>query len=223
MGFRSQLGRVGGRVRTGHAVVFGSVRTRHLAALLLAVTMTILLTACGSGGGDATTSEDKAADAEILNAAIGQELATIDAYNFGLPLLRADRALLGRQLRAQAQEDVDALTKTMRGLGGEVEAEKGELDLSEVKDDAGFLAFAYELESTALATYTDAVTRLETSAPRRLATSLAASKAQHLVVLRQSLGADLLSSFPEAFDGGQVPPPVVPSADTPPDSPPPDE
>jgi hypothetical protein len=110
-------------------------------------------------------------------------------------------------MRGQAQEQVVALTKAIRGLGGEVEAEAEELDLSEVKDETGFLTFAYELESAAIAAYNDTVVGLQTSAPRRVSASIAANKAQHLVILRQLLGADLLESFPEAFDGGQVPPP----------------
>lgn len=198
---------------SGARRVLGPVRASRVAAALLAVAAAVLLAACGGEDGGSTASEEKAADAEILNAAIGQELTMVDAYNLGLPLLRPATAPVARQLRGQAQEHVDGLTKAMRGLGGEVEAEKGELDLSEVKDETGFLTLTYELESAALAFYTDAVTRLQTSAPRRLAASLAASNAQHLVALRQSLGADLLGSFPEAFDGGQVPAPGAPPPD----------
>jgi len=61
--------------------------------------------------------------------------------------------------------------------------------------------------SPRLAAYVDAAPHLYTSAPRTLAVSLAAGHAQHLVVLRQGLGASLSGSIPEAFDGGQVPPP----------------
>jgi rubrerythrin len=182
-------------------------RNFSIGSVALALAATVLLAGCGSGGGVTTTDEEKAADAETLNLAIGRELTTIDAYDAGLPLLPARLAAIGRQLRGQAQEHVDALTKAMRGLGGEVEAEKGELDLSEVKNGADFLTLAYELESAALGAYTDAAARLATSAPRRLAAALAASTAQHLVVLRQSLGSNLLGAFPEAFDSGQVPPP----------------
>jgi rubrerythrin len=122
-------------------------------------------------------------------------------------MLGAKAAPVGRQLRGQTQEHLNALTKAMRGLGGEVEAEKEELDLSEVEDETDFLVYAYEREVAELAYYEDLVTRLETTAPRRLATEIAASKAQHMVALRQLLGADLLGSFPEAFDSSEVPAP----------------
>jgi rubrerythrin len=184
-----------------------------VAAVAAAMTVAVLLAGCGggdSGGGTKTTADEKAADVELVNAAIGQELATIDAYEAGLRLLRGKSAAAVRQMRGQAQEHVDGMTKAIRGLGGQVEAEAEELDLSEVKDETGFLTFAYELEGAAIAAYNDTVVGLQTSAPRRVTASIAANKAQHLVILRQLLGAGLLESFPEAFDGGQVPPPGAP-------------
>ena len=181
--------------------------------IVAAMAVAMLLAGCGggdSGGGTTTTADEKAADVELMNAAIGQELATIDAYEFGLRLLHGQSAAAVRQMRGQAQEHVDGMTKAIRGLGGQVEAEEDELDLSEVKDETGFLTFAYELEAAAIAAYNDTVVGLQTSAPRRVSASIAANKAQHLVILRQLLGAGLLESFPEAFDGGQVPPPGAP-------------
>jgi ferritin-like protein len=184
-------------------------RAWRLVAVLLAVAAALSVAACGGGDSDneSTTGDEKAADAEFVNAAIGRELTTIDLYNFGQPMLGAKAAPVGRQLRGQTQEHLNALTKAMRGLGGEVEAEKEELDLSEVEDETDFLVYAYEREVAELAYYEDLVTRLETTAPRRLATEIAASKAQHMVALRQLLGADLLGSFPEAFDSSEVPAP----------------
>lgn len=184
-----------------------------IAAVAAAAVVALLLAGCGggdSGGGTTTTADEKAADVELMNAAIGQELATIDAYESGLRLLHGQSAAAVRQMRGQAQEHVDGMTKAIRGLGGQVEAEEDELDLSEVKDETGFLTFAYELEASAIAAYNDTVVGLQTSAPRRVSASIAANKAQHLVILRQLLGAGLVESFPEAFDGGQVPPPGTP-------------
>ena len=79
----------------------------------------------------------------------------------------------------------------MRGLGGEVEAEAEELDLSDVKSERDSLLFAYELTSPQLTHFLDDVTHLQTRAPQSFAASIAASEAQHLVVLRRLLGADL--------------------------------
>ncbi|MGC1853163.1 MAG: ferritin-like domain-containing protein, partial [Solirubrobacterales bacterium] len=168
----------------------------------------ILACGCGDSGRGAETDPEKGSDAEILNAALGRELTMLDAYTRAQQVvLRADRRAVWRQLRAHTQEYANALTKAIRGLGGDTEAEPEELDLTRLKDRAAFLVRAYELESAALAAYVEAAPRLYTSAPRTLATSLAAGHAQHLVVLRQDLGASRAASVPEAFDGGEVPPP----------------
>jgi bacterioferritin (cytochrome b1) len=173
-------------------------------ATLGAIALLVLAAGCG---GDSPSDSEKAADVEILNAALAWELTIAAAYERGLPLLRGSNAGVGRALRAQAQEHADAITRSIRGLGGESEPEPDELDYSEVKGQADLLALAYELENAALAAYLEAAPRLETAAPRTLAAALAASHAQHLVVLRQALGVGPAASIPEAFDPGTLPPP----------------
>ena len=188
---------------------YGRRRGFGRAAVVLALATSILAAAsgCGKSGHGAETDPEKGSDVEILNAALSQELTTLGAYTRGQALLRGSRRAVGRRLRAQEQEYVDALTKGIRGLGGDTEAEPEELDLSRVQNQADLLALAYELESAALASYVEAAPRLFTAAPRTLDASLAAGHAQHLVVLRQALGASPADSVPEAFDGGEVPPP----------------
>ncbi len=180
---------------------------RTAAVLALCAATTLLACGCGKSGHGARTDPEKASDAAILNAALSQELTAVDAYARGRSLLRGRFRAVGREFRAQEQEYVDALTKAIRGVGGETDAEAGELDFAGVEGQAEFLALAYELESAALSSDLGAAPRLNTAAPRGLAASLAAGHAQHLVVLRQGLGAGPAASVPEAFDGGQAPPP----------------
>ena len=152
---------------------------------------------------------EKDADAEVLNVAISQELTLVEAFDLGLPLLRRPEArALFRQLIAQEREHIDGYTKAMRGLGGEVDAEPEEIDLSDVKSERDYLLFAYDLIGLQLTHFLDDVTHLQTPAPQSFAASTAASQAQHLVVVRRLLGADLAESVPEAFDTGEVPPPA---------------
>lgn len=178
------------------------------AVVLSLIALAALAAGCGRPGGGATTDAEKAADVEILNAALAQELTAAEAYGRGLPLLRGPLVAVGREFRAQAQEHADAIVKAIRGLGGATAAEPGEVDYSDVKGQAGFLALAYGLENAALAAYLEAAPRLQTAAPRTLAAALAASHAQHLVVLRQGLGAGPAASAPEAFEPGDLPPPA---------------
>jgi rubrerythrin len=180
---------------------------RAAAAFALALAAIVVACGCGNSGHGAETDPEKGSDAEILNEALARELTMIDAYTRGRVLVRGPQRAVGRQLRASEQEYADALTKGIRGLGGDTEAEPEALDLTRVKGQTAFLSLAYELESAALASYIEAASRLYTAAPRTLAASLAAGHAQHLVVLRQGLGASRAASVPEAFDGGEIPPP----------------
>lgn len=181
--------------------------TRRAVSLLLAF-LALAALGCGKSGQGAKTDPEKGSDAELLNAALAQELTALDAYTLGLPLLEGSLGAVGRQFRAHEQEYANAITKAIRGLGGDTEAEPGDLDFSEVKTQADFLVIAYELEGAALSAYLDAAPQLFTAAPRTLAASLAAGHAQHLTVLRQGLGADLIEAVPEAFDSGEVPLPA---------------
>jgi ferritin-like protein len=194
--------------------VRGQSRRRGLgrAALLLVALLALVAAGCGKSGNGAETDPEKGSDAEVLNAALVQELTMLDAYTRGLPLLRGSLRRLGRELRAYEQEYANAITKAIRGLGGETEAQRSDLDFSRVSDQADFLTLAYELESAAFVAYLDAAPRLFTDAPRTLAASLAAGHAQHLVVLRQGLGAKLADAVPEAFESGEEPPPAAATA-----------
>ena len=179
-------------------------------AILIAVS---LLAGCGDddggGGAEDDVAAEKAADAEIVNVALSQELTLVEAFDIGLPLLRRPRTrALFRQFIAQEREHIDGWTKAMRGLGGEVDAEPEEVDLSEVEGERDYLLFAYDLIGLQLTHFLDDVTHLNMRAPQSFAASIAASQAQHLVVIRQLLGADLAESVPEAFDTGEVPPPI---------------
>ncbi|HEX8689451.1 MAG TPA: ferritin-like domain-containing protein [Solirubrobacterales bacterium] len=175
------------------------------AALLFLALLALLAPGCGKSGQGAETDPEKGSDAELLNAALAQELTLLEAYT-NVPAPLAGRfGAVGRQFRAHEQEYVNAITKALRGLGGETEAEAAAIDRTRLESEDEFLALAYELENVALATYLDAAPRLFTDAPSTLAASLAAAHAQHLVVLRQELGATPAQAIPEAFESGEEP------------------
>lgn len=179
------------------------------AAVFLAV-LTVALSGCGRSGQGAATDSEKASDVEVLNTVLAQELTLVDAYARLLPLLREDALLVARQFHGQNQAHADAMTKAIRGVGGETDAEAVELEAPGPQTAEEALLAAYEEENAALAQALDAAPRLNTSAPRMLAAALAASHAQHIAALRQLLGDDLAESVPSAFETGDVPPPVPP-------------
>jgi len=186
----------------------------HTAVFFVAA-LAVVVSGCGRSGEGAKTDSEKAADVEILNVALAQELTTIEAYERGLALLHGPMLAVGRQFRGQEMAHADALTKAIRGLGGETDAEASELESPRPKNQAEALVLAYEEENVALAEALDAVPRLQNAAPRTLAAALAASHAQHLVLLRRGLGADAAALVPDPFESGEAPPPATPTADGP--------
>jgi len=174
--------------------------------MLLAVCLAAFAAGCGGGGGSTSDSE-KAADNETLNDLLARELTVVQAYGASLALARGQTRALALQLRGQDQAHVDALTKAIRGVGGEIEAEPLPLEEERPANEAEALTLAYEEEDDALAQVLGEAPRLQTYGPRELAAALAASHAQHLVVLRQALGAGPLAAVPGAFEPGDEPPP----------------
>jgi rubrerythrin len=196
----------------------GGRRSRIFLALPVLAVLGAFLAGCGGGGGGDTTStaavehapaaEEQASDAEMMNVALTQELTLIQVYNHSLRLLHGEEADLARQFLAQEQEHVDGITRTLRGLQGETDAEGEEVDYTRVKTAEDAVFQLYGMTNLQLRHYIDDVAHLNTVAPRSFVTTMAANEAQHLVAFRQLLGADLGEAVPEAFDGGEVPPPV---------------
>lgn len=195
----TKLNRLGlGRQRRG---------VSRAAVCFIACGLVILAPGCGSSGDSATADSEKAADAGVLNEALAQELTTVAVYRRAMALLRGPTLALVAGFRGQDQAHVDALVKAIRGLGGEVDAEAGELETPGPQSREDALVLVYEKENAALAQALNAAPSLLTSAPRSLVAALAASYAQHLAALRQTLGVPLAEAVPDAFESGYLPPP----------------
>jgi len=189
---------------------FGRQRRGVSRAAVYFVACALAIFAGGCGGESSSAADaEKAADVEILNEALAQELTAVAAYRPALSMLRGQALAAVAELHGQDQAHVDALTKAIKGLGGGVEAEAGELETPGPRSRPDALLLAYEEENAALAKALDAAPVLQTPAPRTLAASLAASHAQHLAVLRQALGASLAEAVPYALESGYLPPPAT--------------
>jgi|SRR5215204_6180541 len=179
------------------------------AAFFFAAMALLIIAGCGKSGKGAATDSEKAADVEILNGLLAQELTLADAYARGLGQLRGPVRAVAAEFRGQAQVHADALTKAIRGLGGETDAEAEKAEPPGPRSGEEALRLDYEGENRALALALEGAPRLEFDAPRTLAAALAASHAQHLAVLRQGLGTGLTTAVPEAFESGEEPPPAA--------------
>jgi Ferritin-like domain len=183
---------------------------RALLLLAVAAVASAFLVACGGDGGGSTTTvvPDKEGDAEILNDVLARELAAVAAYDRALPLLEGPALASAREFRASEQEHGNAIVKALRGLGESAEPESEEIESDLLKTQAEALEFLYEIESVSVAYALRSISHLTSPWPRSLLGSIAANQAQHLVVLRRLLGADLAESIPDAFEDGTTPTPA---------------
>ena len=185
----------------------GGAALRALVLLATAILAAVAMTACGDGGETTTVARDKTADAETLNNVLGRQLAVARAYERTLPLLHGAALASAREFRAQEQEHIDAVIKALRALGEAADPEQEEIESEGLKTEADALAFLYEVESASIAYDLRAISNLTYPWPRSLLGSIAANQAQHQVVLRQALGADVAESIPRAFEDGTEPAP----------------
>jgi len=187
----------------------GAVR-RALLVATATIVATIALAACGGGsgsGGTTTVVPDKSGDAETLNRVLARELAAIRAYEDTMPLLHGRALASAEEFRAQEQEHVNAILKALRGLGEAAEPADEEIESEGIQTQADALGFLYEIESVSVARDLRALSHVSAAWPRVLLSSIAANQAQHLVLLRRALGADVAESVPEAFEDGTTPAP----------------
>lgn len=187
----------------------GAVRRAPLAAL--AVALVAALAACGGGTATedtgATSKAEREADVAILNHVLSRQLGVVAAYPSAMLSLGGFDLASARLFRGQEQEHVDATIKTLRGLGGEVEAEPEEIESPPLKSRAEAVEFLYAMEGATIDSELAAISKLNAPWPRSLLASTVANQAQHLVILRRELGAKPLESIPQPFENGTAPAP----------------
>jgi hypothetical protein len=173
-----------------------------------ALALALAFAGCGKSGKGAATDPEKASDAALLNGLLARELTLIDVYAAATPALSGQVGAAAREFRGQSQAHADAVEKAIRGLGGEAEAEAEAIGPATPGSRQEALELLYDQENAALALAVEAAPRLRTEAPSTLAATLAANHAQHLVVLRQGLGAGLAAAVPAPLEIGAEPPPA---------------
>ena len=155
---------------------------------------------------------DSGDDASILEGAIAIEQTAVVAYAsaYDSGWLSKPVADFVRLFREQEREHAEALSGALREVGGVVPSPPAPAELpgfGSVRNQEDFLGFAVRLENLAVAVYVDAQRKLLSPDLLRLATQIMSNEGQHLVVLRQALGAGPAASVPEAFEAGASPPP----------------
>ena len=140
----------------------------------------------------ATAGEATAADAQILNTALGAELEAIAAYRLGAESKLLERPTLDLALNFQGhhKEHADLLAKTVEKLGGKPVAAKAKYNfpVAQLKTQADVLRFAAKLEQGAVSAYLGAVPLFGNRDLAKAAASILGDEAMHWAILRQALG-----------------------------------
>ncbi len=149
--------------------------------------------AAKAGGGTA-------ADAQILNTALGAELEAVAAYQVGAEsgLLQKPVLDLAVQFQGHHKEHADLLAKTVRQLGGKpvVAKSKYSFPVEGLKTQADVLRFAAKLEQGAVSAYLGAVPLFGNRDLSKAAASILGDEAMHWAILRNAVGEN---PVPAAF------------------------
>ena len=148
----------------------------------------------------AETGGATAADAQILNTALGAELEAIAAYQLGAESKLLQKPVLDLALTFQGhhKEHADLLAKTVEKLGGKpvVAKAKYNFPVEQLKSQADVLRFAAKLEQGAVSAYLGAVPLFGNRDLAKAAASILGDEAMHWAILRNALGE---APVPAAF------------------------
>ncbi len=136
-------------------------------------------------------------DVDILNFALTLEYLEADFYDKAVKKagLRGELKTMARQFGDAEQEHVDALTATIKDLGGT--PVKTPSFTFPISDEASFLKLAVTLEDTGVSAYNGAAPSIKSAKVLGAAGSIVQIEARHAAAVRQQ--ADKAPA-PDAFD-----------------------
>lgn len=172
----------------------GFLRTGATATL--SATAVALLAGCESM---AAPGSDSGSDVAILNVALGLEHEAITAYQIGAEsgLLQPAVLTVAVLFQSHHKEHRDALTATIRKMGGKPVAEKSKaeyaaaLNASSLRGQADVLKLAARLERGAANAYLGVIPSFRDKALAQVAARLAADETMHWTALAGTLSESL--------------------------------
>ncbi len=144
--------------------------------------------------GEALAQSD--GDVEVLNFALTLEFLEAEFYTRGQSLkLGSDAMALAQEFGGHEQEHVDALTSTIKDLGG-TPAAKPTFKFP-IKDEESFLDLAQTLEDTGVSAYNGAAPSIQSTDVLAAAGSIVQIEARHAAAIRLLREQN---PAPDAFD-----------------------
>lgn len=165
----------------------------------LSATAVALIVGCQSNASDQMAAADPAADAQILNVALGLEHEAIAAYQLGAESGLLSQGVLDVAVGFQShhKQHRDALAGAITQLGGTPVQPKSMADYATalnagtLKSQADVLDLAARLEMGATNAYLGVIPAFTDSTFSQIAGRIAADETMHWTVLAQALGRPL--------------------------------
>jgi hypothetical protein len=177
--------------------------------LVAALAAGVSVGGCGSGKSKTTVTVSTAqadSDAAILGALLDQENSSIAAYMLVATKLRGPALGEARRFLGHERRHAVALAAAIRALGTtpspprpRSEYESGFPRLRNARDA---LSFALDVETTAVAAYSDALGKIATDDARGTAAAILVTESEHAAVALGELGRP---QVPDAFVTGPPP------------------
>jgi hypothetical protein len=171
-----------------------------------------LIASCGGGGSKTNSTETVSTiemqnDAAILATLLDLESSAQVAYELIGRRVSGRAVALAHKLRSQELAHAQALRSLLPGLGEAAPATKSAAEyratFPPLPDAHAALAFALDVENTAIGAYADAIGKVVTDAVRGRLAAILATESEHAAVVLGQLGRP---QAPAAFVTG--PPPV---------------
>jgi rubrerythrin len=183
---------------------------REILAGSAAVVAALAISSCGGGSktkqADTVSTTQVESDVAILNALLDQEHSSIAAYTLVATKLSGSALGSARQFIAQERRHADALGRAVARLGGTPAPPRAEAEYASgfprLRGERDALSFALDVETTAVAAYSDALGKFATDGVRATAAAILVTESEHAAVLLGDLGRP---QVPEPFVTGPPP------------------
>jgi rubrerythrin len=171
----------------------------------------VAIAGCGGGGSktkppDTVSTTEAESDVAILGALLDQERSAIAAYALIATKLRGPALASARQFLGQERAHADALGRAIEKLGGAIPAGQPATEYTSgfppLRGERDALSFALDVETTAIAAYSDSLGKIATDAVRATLAAILVTESEHAAVALGELGRP---QVPQPFVNGPPP------------------
>jgi Ferritin-like domain len=134
--------------------------------------------------------ELKAVEAAIFNGLIDAEYTAAAAYTAGIPLLSGSNLQAAKHFLVQEVSHIAQLSNLVSVARGVPNGPRASYDLGRPRNETQVLELIHRGEQVTIRAYLDAIPKLSAGAARAAAASILANEAQHISIVRRTLGLE---------------------------------